>query len=399
MKIDRRSLMFGLAHGAAYAAADTHLPFEGGSAYYKRFANGPSADPSHFPIAVWLQSPARAAAYKEIGINLMVGLWKGPTAEQLTALAEAGMPVMCAQSEFGLAAAGNPIIRGWTLRDEPDNAQSKPGGGYGPCIAPSAMVEQYRRWKEADPTRPVYLNLGQGVVNQTYKGRGPECARHDEHYPEYARAADIVSFDVYPVNSGYPLWWTGDGVERLRKWAGYQKPVWNWIEASAIRGGERPSPRQIRAQVWMSIIHGSLGIGYFCHQFQPRSDEAAPLHHEETRRALAAINAQVKSVAGALNTPTVGNGVTVETKAPVDTMLKRHGGATYLFAMGARPGGPASATFRLRGCGDTEVAVMGEDRTIRAQGGVFADRFEEYEVHLYRIPFLPAGGPLIRDRM
>ncbi len=36
-------------------------------------------DPTAFPIAVWLQSPSRAAEYKAIGINLYVGLWRGPT--------------------------------------------------------------------------------------------------------------------------------------------------------------------------------------------------------------------------------------------------------------------------------------------------------------------------------
>src|ERR1044071_3172543 len=32
-----------------------------------------------FPIAVWLQSPSNAARYQAAGVNLYVGLWKGPT--------------------------------------------------------------------------------------------------------------------------------------------------------------------------------------------------------------------------------------------------------------------------------------------------------------------------------
>ena len=70
----------------------------------------PATDGGFFPVSVWLQSP-RNAAYKQIGINLFVGLWSGPTAEQLRALAA--------------------------------------------------------QWLSAGPTRPVYLNLGQGVVNKT----------------------------------------------------------------------------------------------------------------------------------------------------------------------------------------------------------------------------------------
>src|SRR5262249_12595813 len=45
--------------------------------------NGFPKDPSFFPIGVWLQSPTRAMSYKAIGINTYVGLWDGPTENQL----------------------------------------------------------------------------------------------------------------------------------------------------------------------------------------------------------------------------------------------------------------------------------------------------------------------------
>jgi hypothetical protein len=213
-----------------------------------------------------------------------------------------------------------------------------------------------------------------------------------EHYAEYIHGTDIVSYDVYPVNSKYPLWWVGEGVSRLRKWANYEKPVWNWIESSAIQRGPRPSPSQIRSEVWMSIIHGSSGIGYFCHQFKPTEDESAPLHDPDTRQALAAINGQISSLARVLNTRPVGNGVTAASSnpdSPIETMLKRQAGATYLFAMGARPGGETTATFKLRDCGDLRATVLGESRTIQVTGGVFQDRFTGYQVHLYQLPFDP----------
>jgi hypothetical protein len=394
---NRRKFVGGLLGGVAGArarTADTYLPWEGGPAAYRKWANGPPADPDFFPISVWLQDPKLAAEYKAIGVNLFVGLWRGPTEEQLAALEAAGMPVLAARRASALESPNLRLIRGWTLMDEPDNAQAKPGGGYGPCIPPAQIEEQYRRLKEADGSRPVYLNLGQGVANDDYIGRGV-CRGRLDMYAEYIRGADIVSYDVYPVNSKYPLWWVGEGVSRLRKWANYEKPVWNWIEASAIRGGPRPSPAQIRAEVWMSILHGSMGVGYFCHQFKPAEDAAAPLHDADTRWALAVINTEVSSLARVLNSPPVGNGVTSTSSnpdSPVETMLKRQGGETYLFAMGARPGGETTATFKLRDCGDLRATVLGESRTIPVTGGVFQDRFSDHEVHLYRLPFEPGRG-------
>src|SRR2546422_571801 len=76
-----------------------------------------------------------------------------------------------------------------------DNAQPKPGGGYGDPIPPSKIIADYERIKAADPTRPVLLNLGQGVANDEWRGRGP----HPQDYREYVKGGDIISFDVYPV--------------------------------------------------------------------------------------------------------------------------------------------------------------------------------------------------------
>ncbi len=53
---------------------------------YARWKFGPSSDAGYFPIAVWLQHPKNAAKFKAAGINLYVGLWKGPTEDQLAAL-------------------------------------------------------------------------------------------------------------------------------------------------------------------------------------------------------------------------------------------------------------------------------------------------------------------------
>ena len=74
--------------------------------------------------------------------------------------------------------------------DEPDNAQEvrDPQTGrrrYGPPIAPARIVADYQRIRAADPTRPVMLNLGQGVANDAWVGRGPGASLDD--YPKYVR--------------------------------------------------------------------------------------------------------------------------------------------------------------------------------------------------------------------
>ena len=147
---------------------------------YSRWAHGPPKDPDYFPIAVWLQDPDNAERFKAAGINLYVGLWRGPTSNQLARLREAGMAVICHPNALGRSQPDNPTIVGWMHDDEPDNAQSLgEGRGYGPPIAPSTVVADFEKIRAADPTRPVLLNLGQGVAWDNWIGRG---VRRNHHY-------------------------------------------------------------------------------------------------------------------------------------------------------------------------------------------------------------------------
>jgi hypothetical protein len=160
--------------------------------------------------------------------------------------------------------------------DEPDNAQSLGAGkGYGPPILPEKIVESYNRIRAADPNRPVLLNLGQGVAWDNYIGRGVR-RNHPEDYPEYVKGCDIASFDIYPAAHDNPeiaghLWYVARVVERLKQWA-QGRPVWNCMSAPASRTSNCTRPRRNRcAEVWMSLIHGSMGLVYFVHEWQPNS--------------------------------------------------------------------------------------------------------------------------------
>ena len=48
--------------------------------------------------------------------------------------------------------------------------------------------------------------------------------------------------------------------EDLRGLWGGEKVVWNVIETTHINSQAMPTPHQVRAEVWMSLIHGSRGI-------------------------------------------------------------------------------------------------------------------------------------------
>ena len=278
---------------------------------YAKWPHGPPAEPAFFPLAVWLQDPANAERYRQAGFNTYVGLWKGPTEAQLAGLKKAGLKVICEQNAVALGHLDDPTIIGWMHGDEPDNAQSLgKGRGYGPPVPPEKIRQDYEQLRAADSSRPVMLNLGQGVAWDGWYGRGVRSG-HPEDYPEYLEGCDIASFDIYPVVHDRPevagkLWFVAEGVKRLVQWRGGRRVVWNCLECTRISNPERkPTPRQVRCEAWMSLIHGSHGLIYFVHQFKPRFREAALLDDPEMTEAVTALNRQITQLAPVLNSPTI----------------------------------------------------------------------------------------------
>jgi hypothetical protein len=352
-------------------------------------------DPGFFPIAVWLQSPSNAANYKANGINLFIGVYNGLNQTKLNQFKTANMKFICSQNEFSKNHIDEPLIYAWMHGDEPDNAQwNSATGKYDPCIDPEIIINDYLEIKETDPSRPVYLNLGRGVAVTDWVGRGT-CTGDTNMYKVsnngYLKGCDIASFDVYPVNSREvhvkdSLWYVARGIDNLESWSDFEKPVWCWIETTRIseRSERKPTPAEVKSEVWMALIHGAKGYGYFCHSFYPSFVEAGLLQDQEMTKAVKAINAQVTSLAEVLNSPDTTGIATVTSSnlsVPVNIMTKNYDNANYIFAVAMRPG-QTEATFEIKE--GTKVEVVGEDREITVTDGKFTDDFSDYGVHIYK---------------
>ncbi|MCD6308742.1 MAG: hypothetical protein J7M24_07085, partial [Candidatus Latescibacteria bacterium] len=276
---------------------------------------------------------------------------------------------------------------------EPDNAQ-RPivNGQWSPPVLPEKIIGDYETIVAKDPDRPVFLNLGQGVAWNNYIGRGVR-RNHPEDYREYARGGDIVSFDIYPVTHHNEqikgnLWYVARGVERLRRWTDYRKIVWNCIETTKIRAPRRATPHELRAEVWMSIIHGSGGIIYFVHEWEPEVDTRRLLHDPGMLLAVTDVNHRIHDLAPVLNSGTfyyAAEATSSRPDVPVDVMVKRYGGATYVFSVAMRDAA-TNVSFLVAAVPEQAIArVIGENRSVTVEKGAFQDHFEPYDVHIYRI--------------
>lgn len=403
---------------------------------YKRWANGPSQSKEFFPLAIYGQKPELAPRYQAVGINVYCGLWEGPTEAQLATLKKYNMPVICSQNPVGLAHINDPLIIGWSQGDEPDMVRDKkkfeqyishyalpfmfgkpnawesllaawPGQTFPAAekavapIPPAWIVSSYNDMRAKDPSRPVFLNFMPTVATKSQNARGFRSG-HNEDYLEYLKGCDIASFDIYPVSEtglktgmskevAGKLWYVAEGVTNLRTWTNGQKPIWNAIEVTNIDvdNTQKLRPRDVKAQVWMSLVHGSMGIAYFTHQFKQGKyvTDRAVLDDPEMLAGLTAINRQILTLAPALNSPSSATPATVvpaNAEVPIASMTKAEGKTIHVFAVAMRPG-ETKATFTVPGLTTGTVTVLGEDRNIPLAGGRFEDAFSDWDVHLYEI--------------
>lgn len=262
-----------------------------------------------------------------------------------------------------------------------------------PRAQPEPVLASYRKIKAADPSRPVFMTLTGNF--HPHFGKWADQQR-TTLYPAYIQAADIVGYDIYPIYGWNKPEWIHlvyDATVLLGNLAG-QRPLYAWIETS--KGGQWTGPLEkqkdvtpahIKAEVWMSICGGATAIGYFTHVWKPAYRQfGVP---EENRAALREINAQITRLAPAILSDSVVNNVSIRAanNAKLAVMAKRHAGMLYIFAVNYDERAiPAEATISVPAIkAGTAVAVLDEDRTIRAEAGEFPDRFAPLAVHLYCI--------------
>ena len=353
------------------------------------YRNGLATEASYFPIGVWLQSPSNAPEYKAIGINLFIGLYQGPTEEQLAELARREMPVVAEQNDVALKSPYAGMIRGWMQADEPDNAQPLASGSWGLCIPANEVAKRSTDIKAKDTTRPVLISFGRGVADPNWRGRG-RCTGDTGYYDVAASGADILSFDIYPVVSDTPavagrLDYPSRGVKRLQTAARDGQRVWAVIETTHIESKEvRITPAQLRSEVWLTLIQGANGIVYFAHEWTGGFREDGMFRYPEIVQAVKDTNASITQLAAVLNSPTIEGRIALASPISTAAMLKEQDGALYLFA-GSTGAETGSVTFSLSHFSNGRAEVIGENRSLPIADGAFRDSFDAS----YQIPYLP----------
>ena len=366
---------------------------DGGASYH-----GFSSD--FFPISTWgsyAHFAAEIAEDKAVGINGYV--WVASDAADMTRIRNAGM---WAIQDYELQGTVDSETQGWLLGDEVDMQQ-------GPSACPGVMNQR----------KAAITNPG-GRFYFSWYGKGVIFWQTDQQAQCFVNYDDVSGADIYWFTDPFVCSTLAEGprfygldraltqaecrrarnygdkildLRRLDAMDGVRHPIWDVIEVgwpfieSAAQGGRAIAPAEVRAAVWHSLIAGARGIEYFQHSFGGPCQTQFVLRdngcYQPMIDMVSSVNAQIKSIAPALNGPKLTSGFT--SSQSVRAVAKWDGEHLYVLA-GSMENAASTANFSLSCVGNATATVLGESRSLPVANGAWSDAFADGNaIHIYRI--------------
>jgi len=296
-----------------------------------------------FPILLWGQCPSYDPLLA-IGIDVFMNNPCGGIEGQVAALGGKGLSVAEAPG-----ASGEGVIGSYY----PDEADAH---GYTGANLPAAQGLRFLTLTNHFYSAAAPLPAGKGM------------------YPGLVAKADVVGFDLYPLQ----VWCRRDALpdvataQRQLVALAPGKPTFQWIETTHMQcpfgdPALAVTPATVRAESWLALVGGAHGLGFF------------PIGWTgDVSGALAQMGHDIQALGPVLLAPAAP----VSADGPVEATARSFGGAFYVFAVNPTYA-PVSATIRAPGLDGRPLQVLGENRAVTPKDGAFADDFAPLAVHLY----------------
>jgi hypothetical protein len=308
-----------------------------------------------FPKMVWAQCTDGVGGNLAVGIDLFMGNGCGTGAD--LAKWVTGRAFVVADAQAPATARAGTV--GTHLPDEWDT--HLPGD--------LTTADAMRLVPETPGSGPRFLTL----TNHFYS-RASALPQGKGMYPALAASADVLGFDLYPLQNWCRWDSFGDVFDSQLDLValGRGRPTFQWIEARRMDcfGAELdPTPETVRAESWLSIAGGARAIGYFPNNWSLAvGEEIARTNHE------------IQSLTPALVEPAIA--ASVAPGSPVRAGAREHNGAVYVIAVNASRDA-ATASINVPALGDRVLRSLDGQQTLTASGGSFSDSFGPLEVRIY----------------
>ena len=320
-----------------------------------------------FPVMLIDQCTAADVAHgRTLGVNLIVN--EGCPGVSVTAQLGLLQGNVFGVLPIGERGAIGAALAGFTYPDEPDN------NGWTPTSLGKA--EPSSRGNADGFVR--FLTTTGGFFREA-PFRHPHVPLSD--YAGFVRLADVAGFDLYPLDACQSdLSAVYDAQRAFVALAG-QTPTFQWIETGPIRpdycGGFTMSAAELSAEVWLAVIGGARGIGYFTHTWSPQHSpfDVTDVVQEAMR--------QTDTLLAEAKPGLLGRTVESRSDSPTVKLVARSAAdGTYVFAVDSLRL-PIMAQLRVPQLHDGPVRVLGEHRSMDVDGHTLIDHFDPLQVHIY----------------
>jgi len=308
-----------------------------------------------FPKIVWNQCPDAVSGNLAVGIDFFMGNGCGSSAQLATWLSGSAFAVGDA-NETASARAGTV---GTFLPDEWD-------------------THLPNDFSAADATRLIPPSPGSGprfltLTNHFYSRAAP-LPQGRGMYPALAATADVLGFDLYPLQNWCRFDSFGDVFDSQLDLVALArgKPTFQWIEARQMDCPGRelePTPETLRAEAWLSVAGGAHAIGYFPNNWSATvGAEIAQVDHE------------ISTLAPVLVEPAIAASASLGSMVKVGA--RDHNGAVYVIVVNASRA-PASATITVPALVDRTLVTLDGQYKAAASGGAFDVSLAPLEARIY----------------
>jgi hypothetical protein len=308
-----------------------------------------------FPKLVWNQCPDAVAGNLSVGIDFFIGNGCGSSAQLATWLSGSALAIGDAK-ETASARAGTV---GTFLPDEWD----------------THLPDDFTA---ADANRLIPPSPGSGprfltLTNHFYRHAAP-LPQGRGMYPGLIAAADVLGFDLYPLQNWCRFDSFGDVFDSQLDLVAQArgKPTFQWIEARQMdcSGAELvPTPETLRAEAWLSVAGGAHAIGYFPNEWS-----------DAVGAAIAQVNHELSALTPALVEPPVAASASLDSTVRVGA--RDHNGAVYVIAVNASRS-PSTATITVPALVDRTLVTLDGQHEATAKDGAFTATFAPLEARIY----------------
>lgn len=259
---------------------------------------------------------------------------------------------------------------GWYLPDEPDGAALSAAE-----LPPLPPASETGRLRVVNLSEHFYS--GQALIRPGYDLG---------EYGRFAAVADVVGFDLYPIDKfcgRISLLDVFRAQRDLRSLYAAGKPTFQWIETGPMTGECQTmavTPAIAKAEAWLAVAGGAAGIGWFTSSWTSGSWNRWDVNTAMLAQ-IGATDAQLHELAPVLTTPP--GDVVVPWDGTVAASTRSYGGNVYVVAVNAADR-KTTVPMRIDALSGRTLTVLGEHRTIKPMKAVFIrDTFAPYQVHLY----------------